>query len=454
MSSQNKTIAKKNYGALAFMPLIVFLVLYLGFGLFFYFRGEASPFSFVPREAALIFAIACALLMGGGVFSEKVSDFMDNAANPGVLQMCFIFILAGIFSAVSRAMGGVDSVVGLGMTIVPRSFIVPGLFIISCLISISMGTSYGTLSAVAPIAVGFAEVGGYNMTMVLCAVLGGAMFGDNLSFISDTTIAATQGAGCEMKDKFRMNFKIAIPAAVFAVIMYAILGGNGTMAAGATYDFTLVKILPYLVVLALAIAGMNVIYVLGSGILLSALIGFFTGGMTFFSLCGSMASGISGMYSICLMAIVLKGIVGRVQSMGGIDWIISLANKNVKTRKGAQYFIVAFVCLIDICIGNNTICIMISTDVLKPIAKRFKIAPRRFASLLDIFACIIPGLSPIGLNVLTAMSFGGLTNPFSMMKYAFYLYALAVAALVTIQFDLLKTPEEIEGKEFYPELGE
>lgn len=454
MSNEKLVTSKKSYGPAAFLPLIVFLALYLGFGLYFYFKGESSPFSFVSRESALIFAIAFALLMGGEKFSDKVDDFMKNAANPALMLECFIFILAGIFSVVSKAMGGVESVVNIGMTILPQSFIVPGLFIISCLISISMGTSFGTISAVAPIAVGFAEVGGFNMTLVLCAVLGGAMFGDNLSFISDTTIAATQGAGCEMKDKFRMNFKIAIPSALFAIIMYAVIGGSGALPAAASYEFNILKVVPYLTVLALAIFGMNVIYVLGSGILLSALIGFVTGSLNFFTLCSSITSGISGMYSICLMAFVLKGIVGRVQSMGGIDWIISLASRRIKTRKGAQYFIAAFICLIDICIGNNAICIIIGADVLKPLAKKFRIAPQRFASLLDIFACIIPGLSPIGLNVLTIMSFGGLTNPFSMMHYAFYLYALAIVTLIVIQLDLLKTREEAEGKAFYPELDE
>ncbi len=442
---------RKNYGALAFLPLIVFLALYLGFGLFFYFKGESSPFNFVPREAALIFGIAFALLMGKEEFSKKTEDFMKNAATPGVMLQCFIFILAGIFSAVSKAMGGVDAVVNAGMAILPARFIVPGLFIISSLISTSMGTSFGTVSAVAPIAVGFAELGGFDMTLVLCAVLGGAMFGDNLSFISDTTIAATQGAGCRMKDKFKMNFSIALPAAIFAIVMYLLLGRGGAVATGA-YELHVIRIIPYLAVLALAFCGMNVIYVLGTGIVLSAIIGFLSHTLTFFTLCDNMKSGISGMYSICLMAFALKGIVGRIQSMGGIDWIISHAAGNIKTRKGAQYFIAAFTCLIDICIGNNAICIMIGVDVLKPIAKKFGVAPERFASLLDIFACIIPGLSPIGMNVLAIMAYGGLTNPFSMMKYAFYLYALAVMTLLTIQFDLLKTKGEIAGEAFYPEL--
>lgn len=450
MKQENQNTSK-SYGALAFTPLIVFLALYLGFGLFFYFRGESSPFNYVPREAALIFGIAAALLMGKEEFSKKTNDFMKNAATPGIMLQCFIFILAGIFSAVSKAMGGVDAVVNVGMTILPARFIVPGLFIISSLISVSMGTSFGTVSAVAPIAVGFAELGGFDMTLVLCAVLGGAMFGDNLSFISDTTIAATQGAGCEMKDKFKMNFLIALPAALFAVIMYAVLGNGGVIATG-EFELNIIRVVPYLVVLILAFCGMDVIYVLGSGIILSAVIGFMSHTLTFFSLCDNMKSGISGMYSICLMAFALKGIVGRIQTMGGIEWIISHAAGNIKSRKGAQYFIAAFTCLIDICIGNNAICIMIGVDVLKPIAKKFGIAPQRFASLLDIFACIIPGLSPIGMNVLAIMSYGGLTNPFSMMKYAFYLYALAAVTLLTIQFDLLKTKEEISGASFYPDL--
>ena len=205
-------------------------------------------------------------------------------------------------------------------------------------------------------------------------------------------------------------------------------------------------------VLILAFCGLNVSYVLGCGIALSAIIGIATGSMTFFTLCSSITSGISGMYSICLMAFVLKGIIGLIQSMGGIKSIISLANSNLKSRKGAQHFIAWFTMLIDVCIGNNAICIMIGVDVLKPLAKKFKIAPQRFASLLDIFACVIPGISPIGISVIAIMTFGGITNPFAMMKYAFYLYALAIAAFVTIQLDLLKTPAEKAGEEFYPEL--
>ena len=451
VGKSENVLTKKNYGGLAFIPMLAFLVPYLGCGLFFYFRGESSPFSFVPREAALMFGIAAALLMGSGKFEQKTESFMRHAASPTLIQQCLIFLMAGMFSSVSKAMGGVDAVVNAGMSILPERFIVPGLFLISCLISISMGTSFGTISAVGPIAVGFVEAGGYDMTLVLCAVLGGAMFGDNLSFISDTTIAATQGAGCEMKDKFRMNFAIAAPAAIFATVMYAIFGVGNTVA-GTSSEIEIIKILPYLAVLVMAFCGLNVIYVLGLGLVFSATVGFATGGMNFFDMCTNMSSGISGMYTICLMAFTLKGIVGRVQDMGGIDWLLSRATSNIKTRKGAQYFMAVMISLVNISIGNNCITIIISCEMLKPLAKKFTIAPNRFASILDIFACIMPGLSPIGMNVLAIMAFGGLTNPFSMMKYAFYLYALGIIMLLTIHFDLMKTKEEIEGQEFYPEL--
>jgi Na+/H+ antiporter NhaC len=441
-------------GPIAFTPLIVFMALYLGFGLYFYFQGAEGPFNYVPREAALMFAIFLAILMGKGTFSERTNNFMECAAKPSIIMQCFIFILAGIFSVVSKSIGGVDAVVNAGMSIMPHNLIVAGLFVISCLISISMGTSFGTISAVAPIAVGFSESGGYNIALVLCAVIGGAMFGDNLSFISDTTIAATQGAGCEMNDKFKMNFKIALPAAVIATVLYAIWGKSETATAlNNHYTIEYIKILPYALVLLMAFCGLNVIYVLGLGIVFSALAGFYSGTLDFFSLCSNMKKGINGMYSICLMAFALKGIIGRIQTMGGIDWIISKATRNIKSRRGAQYFIAAFVSIIDVCIGNNAICIIICADVLKPIAKKFKIAPQRFASLLDIFACIIPGLSPLGINVITAMAYGKINNPFMMMKYAFYLYALAILTLLAIRFDLLKTKEERENKEFYLELN-
>ena len=426
--NQNETTKANGW---ALIPIFVFLIIFLGSG---FVTGD---FYSMPAIVAFLIALTVAFVQNRGLsFNEKFKIVSRGVGDENIITMCLIYLAAGAFSGAVQAAGGVESTVNLGLSVLPSGVAVAGIFIIGCFISVSMGTSMGTIAALAPIAVGISEKAGFPLPMCIGSVVCGAMFGDNLAFISDTTIAATKGAGCEIKDKFKMNFKIALPAAIFAAVMYTIFGSGTNVDVAGTAQIEIIKIFPYLAVLIMAFCGMDVIYVLGIGILASAVIGFMTGSLDFFSLCANMQSGIGGMYSICLMALVLKGIVGRIQTMGGIDWIVSKAAGNVKTRKGAQYFLAAFTSIIDVCIGNNTICIIIGADVLKPIMKKFKIAPQRFASLLDIFACIIPGISPLGINVMAAMAYAETTNPFAMMKYAFYLYALAALALLAVHFFL------------------
>lgn len=448
-NSYKTLVGEKNWGPMAFLPMIVLLVVYFGSGIVFTALGTPDAFKQISREFALVIAVLVALFMSKRKMSDAADAFAKHCANPGVLLMCVIFVLAGMFSGVTKGMGAVDSTVNLALSLIPARFITAGLFLICVFISTSMGTCLGTITAIAPIALGFIEAAGLDPAVTMSAVIGGSMFGDNLSVISDTTIAATRGAGCEMKDKFRMNFKIALPAAIITTVIYAVIGGGAELSG--TYTYELVKVIPWIVVLVCAIAGMNVIHVLLVGTALSAAIGIATGSMTLITLSASATSGVSGMLSLVLMALFMKGLSGMAGDMGGMEWLTNLFTKNIKNRKGAQYAIAAIVSVIDFFIGNNTIAIIISTPLCKPIAKKFKVAPERLASLMDIFGVIIPGFSPLSsaFLVVTTMS---AVSPLSLMTHGYYLFFLFVFTIITIQFNLLQTKAEKEGQEFYPEL--
>lgn len=441
---------ERNYGPLAFLPMIVLLVVYFGSGIVFTILGTPDAFKQISREFALVISVLVSLFMSKRGISEAVDAFAGHCANSGIMLMCLIFVLAGMFSGVTKGMGAVDSTVNLALSFIPARFITAGLFLICVFISTSMGTCLGTISAIAPIALGFIEAAGLDSAITMSAVIGGSMFGDNLSVISDTTIAATRGAGCEMKDKFRMNFKIALPAAVITTIIYCLIGGGAELAS--TYEFEIIKVIPYLVVLVCAVAGMNVIYVLLTGTVLSALIGVATGSMDLIGLSASATSGIGGMLSLVLMALFMKGLSGMAADMGGMEWLTGLFT-NIKSRKGAQYAIAAIVSVIDFFIGNNTIAIIISTPLCKPIAKKYGIAPERLASLMDIFGVIVPGFSPLSSAFLVVTTMSSV-SPLSLMTRGYYLFFLFIFTVITIQFNLLQTKEEKEGKEFYPELDE
>lgn len=442
---------QKDYGPLAFLPLIVFLLIFFGVGMFFTIIGTPDAFKQISKDFALLIAVCVAIFIGQGTFEERTSNFARHCANSGVMTMVVIFVMAGAFSGVCKEMGAVTSTVNLGLTMIPARFIVSGLFLLCAFMSTAMGTSLGTLSAVLPVAVGFAESANLDMAMTMCAVLGGCFFGDNLSVISDTTIAATQSAGCEMKDKFRMNGKMAFPAALIAIILYSVFSPGGEITGD--FPFEIIKVVPYLVVLVTAIAGLDVVRVLFTGIVLAAVVGFGTGSLTLQTLSSSITSGIAGMSSIVLLAIFMAGISGIATEYGGMDWLTSKFNNTVKTRRGAQYAMVAMITVIDFFIGNNGIAILTTCPLVKPLAKKFKIAPQRLASLLDIFACIIPGISPIATSVLMVVTATSL-SPLDMLSKQFYLYALGVFSLLVIQFDLFQTKEEKEGVDFYPELDD
>ncbi len=435
---------QKKLGALAFLPLIVFLALYVGVGLVFTALGEEGAFGKFPRQVALLAAIGVALLLSKDTkISEKIDILSQNMGNSGVMMMVLIYVMAGGFQDAAAAMGGKASVVNMALTFIPVEFLVPGIFLMCCFISTSIGTSMGTIAAMGPVAIGVAEGAGLNVAMVCAAVIGGSYFGDNLSMISDTTISAAQGCGSQMKDKFKMNFFIALPAAVFAVIMYTVLGSGaaGVIEAGA---FDVIQVLPYFIVLITALMGMNVAVVLFIGILSAGAIGLLQGTVDIFTYVQAVGSGMSGMFSISIVAILISGIIGLIRYYGGVEWIVEAITSKIKSRKGAEYGIGLLSGILSASLVNNTIAIIISCPIAKEIGGKYNIAPKRLASLVDIFACAFIALIPHDGGILMLSEQGGV-SPVEILPYSFYMFALIIAVCATIHFGLLRTKEEKEN---------
>jgi Na+/H+ antiporter len=437
----NLNEVKYKYGFWAFIPLLVFLLLFLGSGIIYTLKGTDSAFNQVPILAALLIGMIVAFAMNPKAkMDDKIQAFSNGISESGVILMVLIFMSAGAFSSVSKAMGGVDSVVNLGIHFIPSQFLVPGIFIIGCFISISTGTSVGTVVTMAPIAQGIAEATGISPAIAMGAVLGGAMFGDNLSIISDTTIAATKGVGAEMKDKFRMNFKIAIPAAIAAIIVFTFVsaGATDSVQAGA---FSVIKVIPYLAVLIAAVAGMNVLTVLICGVLMSSVIGLAYGSLTFASMMQGIGNGMIGMASVAFLSLFIRGIIGITEMNGGIEWLVGKLSLHIKSRRGAEYSIALLVSLLAFTLLDNTVAILTAAPIAKTVGDQYGIAPKRMASLLDIFSCVTLCLAPhTGMIIL--LSTTASVSPLSILHVAFYQMFLGIAAIITVQFELMKTPEE------------
>ena len=431
---------ERKYGAIAFLPLLIFLVLYIGSGMFFTFLGAEGAFKKFPRHVALLIGIVVALLMNREMkLDKKIEIFSENAGNAGVILIGLIYLLAGGFQGAAKAMGGVESVVNMGLTFIPSSVLVPGIFLISCFISTAIGTSMGTIAAMAPIALGVAEAAGLNVPLTASAVIGGAYFGDNLSMISDTTISAAQGVGSEMKDKFKMNFFIALPAAIIACILYGVLGGVAPIEGEHTFYIT--RVIPYIVVLISALLGFNVSGVLFLGIAMTGVIGLVEGKITFLEWVGAIGEGMADMFSITIVAILISGLIGLIKYYGGVDWLVESITKKMKERKDAEYGIGLLSGILSAALVNNTIAIIISAPIAKEIGEKYTIAPKRLASLIDIFACAFLALTPYdgGMLIITGLVD---VSPISVLKYSFYIFALIIATCITIQFGLMRTKEE------------
>ena len=444
MKQQKTTLQpRSDYGFISFIPLIVFLGLYLGGGIIFTMMGVEAPFKQIPRHAALLIGVVVAIFMDRSRdFDTKLDIFSTSAGDKGVLSMVMIFLLAGAFAGTAKAMGGVDSVVNLGLSFIPQKFAIAGLFIIACFISTATGTSTGAITAMAPIAIGIAEKTGILPQLALAASLGGAMFGDNLSVISDTTIAATKGVGAEMKDKFRMNLLIAIPAALVTIILYCVIGTSGTVDQELIYS--LPRVLPYIVVLVAAVVGVNVYIVLIAGTILAGIVGLATGSMTMMTFVQAIGNGMSGMFNVSIVALLIRGIIGLITAYGGIERLVNSITSHAKSRRSAEYSIAALVSILNFCLVNNTIAIIVAAPLAKEIGDDYEIAPKRTASLLDIFSCVVQVIAPHAGGMLMITSMVAI-SPLDVLTYSYYPILLGVAAIATIQFGLLRTKEEKEA---------
>ena len=413
--------------AAALLPILVFLVLFIGSGILM------DDFYAMPTIVAFLIALAVAFFQNPSLkFNEKIKVCTQGIGDENVVTMCLIFLAAGAFSGAVGAAGGVTSTVNLGLSLIPSQFAVVGLFLIGCFISVSMGTSVGTITALAPIAVGVSEATGFNIALCLAAVVSGAMFGDNLSMISDTTIAAVRTQGCEMSDKFKMNFKIVLPAAIVTAVIYFVstLGGASEVELG---EYNIIQVIPYLLVLGGALAGINVFVVLIVGTLTSVAAGLITGTMTFATMFSAIGDGVTGMYDITVISITVAAISGLVKAYGGIDFVLNFIKSRTRPKKGAMLSIGALVLGVDLSTANNTIAIVLAGPIAKEISDEFGIDPRRSASLLDIFASVGQGLIPYGAQMLYAAAAAGIST-YALIPYAFYPILMAVCALAFIFF--------------------
>ena len=416
----------QNQGKLsALLPIGVFLVIFLGAGIIF------QDFYAMPAIVAFLIALFVAFLQNRKVsFDEKVKIIAQGVGEENIITMSLIFLCAGAFSGAVTAAGGVDSTVNLGLSLIPAHFIVAGLFIISCFISVSMGTSMGTIAALAPIAVGVSNEAGFPMAICIAAVVCGAMFGDNLSMISDTTIAAVKTQGCEMKDKFKANFLIVLPAAVITIVFFWFVTRDMSynIASG---EYNLFQVVPYLVVLIGALIGINVFLVLIAGTVLSIVVGVWTGTIAVSEMFTVMGDGVTSMYDITVISIIVACIVSLVRANGGIQFILDLIKSRIRGKRGAQAGIAALALLVDLCTANNTVAIVMSGPIAKEICDEFGVEPKRSASLLDMFTSVGQGLIPYGAQLLSAATLTGLT-PFDMMPYLIYPILMAVCGIGAI----------------------
>ncbi len=426
---KNELTRRSTNGWLALSPLAVFLVTYLVSSL------VAHDFYKVPVASAFLIASVYAMLITKGTVSERISIFSGGAGNKNVLLMIWIFVMAGAFATTAKAIGSVEATVNLTLTILPGKWLLAGLFLASCFISMSIGTSVGTVVALVPIASGIASQSGLSLAMVTGLIVGGAFFGDNLSFISDTTIASTTSQGCSMSDKFKANIWICGPSALIVTIIYVIIGLNH----GATPEIGVieyVKLIPYLSVIVLALCGLNVLLVLGIGLLLSAVIGFMNG-MTWLGFLCSVGDGISGMGELIIVTMLSGGMLELIRQNGGIDFIIKGLTKGIKGKRGAEFSIAGLVGLSNFCTANNTIAILTTGDIARDITKKFGLDPRKSASLLDTFSCVVQGIIPYGAQLLMASGFAGISAA-EIIPCLFYPFVLCAVACFSIIFRIPK----------------
>lgn len=411
----------------ALMPLVVFLCLYLVTSLI------VNDFYKVPITVAFMVASIYAVATTKGLsLNDRILQYSSGAANKNIMLMLWIFILAGAFAQSAKAMGAIDATVNLTLLLLPDNLLLAGIFLASCFISLSIGTSVGTIVALVPVAAGIAAKTDVNLAFMTALVIGGAFFGDNLSFISDTTIAATRTQGCVMRDKFRVNFMIAVPAALLVFIYYIIYGVH-VESANEIQSIEWAKVIPYLIVLGTAIAGMNVTLVLLLGLLSTGIIGLIYGSFDLFGWFASMGEGITGMGELIIITLMAGGMLELIRFNGGVDYILHRLTQHVKNKRGAELSIAALVSLTNFCTANNTIAIITVGPLANNIAEQFKVDKRKSASVLDIFSCVVQGIIPYGAQMLIAAELTQL-SPISIIGYLYYPITLGIIALLSILF--------------------
>lgn len=414
--------------AAALLPIGVFLIIFLGAGI------VTKDFYAMPAIVGFLIALLVAFLQNRRLdFGQKIKVIARGVGDDNIITMSLIFLCAGGFSGAVTAAGGVESTVNLGLSILPARIAVVGLFVIGCFISVSMGTSMGTIAALAPIAAGISEKTGFSLAVCIGAVVCGAMFGDNLSMISDTTIAAVKTQGCEMKDKFKTNFLIVLPAAVITMVVFWVITRSGGLSGIEVGSYNLWKVLPYIMVLIGALIGINVFLVLIGGIVASLVVGTATGSIAISEIFTVVGNGVTSMYDITVISIVVACIVALVKEFGGIQFILYMIRSRIKGKRGAELGIAALALFVDLCTANNTVAIVMAGPIAKEISTEFEICPKRSASLLDIFTSVGQGMIPYGAQLLSAASLTGLT-PFHIMPYLFYPMLMAVSAILFTLF--------------------
>ena len=421
--------AKPMSGWIALSPLMVFLCVYLISSLI------AQDFYKIPISAAFLLASIYAIaICRGKNLEERVAVFSEGAGNRNVLLMIWIFVLAGAFASTAKDIGAIDATVNLALHILPGRLLYAGLFLASCFISMAIGTSVGTVVALVPVAAGIAQEIEVSNAFITAIIVGGAFFGDNLSFISDTTIAATRTQECSMADKFKVNIRIVAPAALIVAILYVFLGSSVTVMPEAG-PIEWVKLIPYVLVIALAISGMEVTAVLTIGLAVNALIGFCGGDMGWTSFLESIGSGISGMGDLIIVTMLAGGMLELIKTNGGLDFIVNGLTRRIHGKRGAELSIAALVSLANLCTANNTIAIITTGRIAKDITNQFGLDPRKTASILDTFSCLIQGLIPYGAQLLMAAGLAGIST-ISIINHLYYPFMMGILALGAILFRL------------------
>ncbi|HFG1960358.1 TPA: Na+/H+ antiporter NhaC family protein [Vibrio cholerae] len=425
--------------AFALLPLMVFLLLFMGVGSYLTWQGVEFAFYQLPAPVAVLPAVVLAIALSKESLNRAIEQFLRGVGHSDIMAMCIIYLLAGAFAAVAKATGGVNATVNLGLALLPASLILPGLFVISAFVATAMGTSMGTIAAIAPVALGIAQAADLNLGLTAGVVLSGAMFGDNLSIISDTTIAATRSQGCHMRDKFKENIRIALPAALLALVVFTF--SSQTAQSPQTSDIEWLKVLPYLTILVLAVMGLNVFLVLLVGILMAAGVGGLSDGYSLSALTKDVYAGFGNMQEIFLLSMLIGGMGELMKQQGGLAFLthhisrmidkFARAHSDVQKMRASELGIAGLVALTNVCTANNTVAIIVSGGVAKELAEHNGVTAKRSASLLDIFSCIMQGVLPYGAQALLLGSIFQM-SPLSVVSYSYYCFFLAIAALVAV----------------------